>query len=91
MLDQVLLLLRLEHEQAGKAGLFEALGPTLAAGAEESYACLAAALGMSEGAVKVAAHRMRRRYRQLLRQEIGHTMAGTEGIEEEIRNLMECL
>ncbi len=91
VLDQVLLLLRLEHEQAGKAGLFEALGPTLAAGAEESYACLAAALGMSEGAVKVAAHRMRRRYRQLLRQEIGHTMAGTEGIEEEIRNLMECL
>jgi hypothetical protein len=48
-------------------------------------------LGMTEGAVKMAAHRLRRRYRELLRQEIAQTVAGPDQIEEEIRYLFACL
>ena len=44
-------------------------------------------LGMSEGAVKVAVHRLRRRYRDLLREEIAQTVAGPEEVEDEIRCL----
>jgi hypothetical protein len=52
-----------------------------------SHAEIAAKLGMSEGAVKVAAHRMRRRYRELLKEEIAQTVTGPEQVEEEIRAL----
>ena len=48
-------------------------------------------LGMSAGAVKVAVHRMRLRYRELLREEIGHTVEGPEQIDEEIRDLFAAL
>jgi len=63
----------------------------LADGPDGNYAHIAKEMGMTEGAVKVAAHRLRRRYRQLLREEIAQTMAGPEEIEAEIRHLMECL
>ena len=63
----------------------------LAGSRGESYATTAARLGMSEGAVKVAVHRLRRRYRELLQEEIAHTVAGPEEIEEEIRYLFTCL
>ena len=46
---------------------------------------------MSEGAVKVAAHRLRRRYRALLREEIAQTVAGSDEIGDEIRYLLSCL
>ena len=46
---------------------------------------MAAELGMTDGAVKVAVHRLRRRYRQLLREEIAQTVASPEEIDEEIR------
>jgi RNA polymerase sigma-70 factor (ECF subfamily) len=55
------------------------------------YATTAARLGMSEGAVKVAAYRLRQRYRELLREEIAQTVANPEEIEEEIRYLFTCL
>ena len=42
---------------------------------------------MSAGAIKVAVHRLRRRYRNLLRGEIAHTVAGPEEVDEEIRAL----
>lgn len=48
-------------------------------------------LGMSEGAVKVAVHRLRRRYRKLLRDEIAQTVATEEQIDEEIRDLFAAL
>ena len=46
---------------------------------------------MSEGAVKVAAHRLRQRYRELLREEIANTVAGPEEVEEELRQLFAAL
>jgi RNA polymerase sigma-70 factor (ECF subfamily) len=46
---------------------------------------------MTEGAVKVAVHRLRRRYRELLQEEISHTVASPEEIKEEIRYLFACL
>ena len=76
---------------AGKAALFEAMKGHLAGGRDESYAATAARLGMSEGAVKVAVHRLRRRYRDILQEEIAHTVAGPEEVEEEIRYLFTCL
>jgi hypothetical protein len=52
---------------------------------------LAAKLGMSEGAIKSAVHRLRQRYRQLLREEIGNTVATPGEVEEELRHLFAVL
>jgi RNA polymerase sigma-70 factor (ECF subfamily) len=54
---------------------------------QPTYAETAAALGMSEGAVKVAVHRLRRRFRELVRDEIAETVSSPAEIEEEIRYL----
>lgn len=92
VLDQVLG--RLEQEYAAReAGeIFAALKDCLAGtAAEPGYAALATRLGMSEGAVKVAAHRLRKRYRELLREEIAETVASPELVDEEIRHLLDCL
>ena len=51
------------------------------------YADLGAELGMSENAVKTAVSRLRRRYRELLREEIAHTVSSPAEVEEEIRHL----
>jgi RNA polymerase sigma-70 factor (ECF subfamily) len=91
LLDQVLARLQAEMAAVGKAALFDSLKGHLAGGREEGYAATAARLGMSEGAVKVAVYRLRRRYRDLLREEIAHTLAGPEEIEDEIRYLFTCL
>ena len=52
------------------------------------YAEAASALGMNDGAVKVAVHRLRRRFRELFREEVAQTVAGPEEIDEEIRHLL---
>ena len=76
-------------EAVSRAG--EAMKETLTGGRASRYAVIAEELGMTEGAVKTAAHRMRRRYRSLMREEIAQTVAGPEEIEEEIRYLLSCL
>lgn len=55
------------------------------------YASAAAELGLSEGALRVAVHRLRKRYRELFREEIAHTVAGPEEIEAELRHLLAAL
>jgi RNA polymerase sigma-70 factor (ECF subfamily) len=88
LLDTVLQRLRGEYEREGKGALFAALHPTLVGDRElQPYAKLTAVLDMQEGAVKVAVHRLRKRYRQLLREEIAKTMAESEDIDEELRHL----
>lgn len=85
---------RLENECAasGKAKQFNELkGFLIGEHAETTYAAAAAKLRMSEAAAKMAAHRMRRRYRQLLRDEIAQTVAGPEEVDDEIRNLFASL
>ncbi|MBL7043981.1 MAG: hypothetical protein ISR77_35465 [Pirellulaceae bacterium] len=74
-----------------KKALFEGLKDTLTGARSIGYAAIGAELGMSEGAVKVAAHRMRRRYRALLREEIAQTVASSDEIGDEIRYLLSCL
>lgn len=91
VLDQVLARLEAELAAAGKARQFEALKDLLTGAGQGTYAQLADQLGMSPGAVKVAAHRLRRRYRQLLREEIAHTVTDPGEIDDEIRYLLSCL
>lgn len=92
LLDVVLRRLRKEYGDCGRDDLFLGLKDTLAGGrAEIPYRELAGRLGLSEGAVKVAAHRLRRRYREVLREEIAHTVSGPEEVEEELRQLFAAL
>ena len=89
LLEQVCQRLEEEHRQQGKAELFEALRATLAGpGNSAPYADLAPRLGMNEGAVKVAVHRLRQRYRALLRQTIAETVGSEAEVEEELRYLL---
>ena len=70
---------------------FERLKPCLTESREGGYRELGRALGLSEGAVKVTIHRLRRRYRELLRQEIAETVLTAEAVDEEIRYLIQVL
>lgn len=89
LLEHVCVRLRTDYEGAGRAVLFEGLEPYLA-GKEQlaGYAELGRTLAMSESAVAVAIHRMRRRYGELLREEIAHTVATPEEVEDEIAYLL---
>ena len=91
LLDHVLSRLRDEMAAAGKSALFEALKDTLSGSNTLGNATIGANLGMSEGAVKVAAHRLRRRYRALLREEIAQTVATQDEVADEIRYLLSCV
>lgn len=91
MLDQVLGSLRNEYVLDGRLGDFEKLVPTLTGSAALPYAELAQLWNMSEGAVKVAVHRVRKRYRALLRQRIGETVVDAADIDDEIRFLISAL
>ena len=92
LLDQVLRRLRADYVRDGKEKLFEQLKPTLTeASRTVAYAEIAIRLGTTEGAVKVAVHRLRQRYRELLRAEIAETVASAGEVEEEIRNLFAAL
>src|SRR5262249_19335073 len=84
LLEQVLGRLRAEHEAAGKGPLFERLKRHLTGDEGGPHARAAAELGMSEGAVKVAVHRLRKRYRELLRDEIAQTLEAPDEVEDEI-------
>jgi len=92
LLDLALSRLRAEAEQAGKLAPFERLSVLLADRAGHgAYAEAAAALGMTEGAARVAVHRLRRRYRDLLRDEVAQTVADPADVDGEIRDLMAAL
>ncbi len=89
VLEQVMNRLGDEYAAAGKADLFGRLQPCLT-GAEQMlpYAELATPLGLTEDAVKMAVHRLRKRYGELVRVEIVHTVATPQEAEEEIRYLI---
>lgn len=92
LLETVLARLREEFQAGGKRELFERLKGSLAGqGDAGGYANIAAELGMTEGAIKVAVHRLRRRYRELLRDEIAQTVADPADVDEEIRDLFAAL
>jgi RNA polymerase sigma factor (sigma-70 family) len=88
LLDHVLGRLESEMAAAGKAATFAALKPALLGSAERlSYARIAADLNCSEGAARGAAHRLRARYRALLRQEVARTLDDPSAVDDEIRDL----
>ena len=84
--------LRSEMAAAGRGELCEALLPHVAGGeGAASYAKIAARLGMTEGAVKTAAHRLRQKCRDALRDEIAETVAAEHEIDDELRELFSAL
>ncbi|HEV2393759.1 MAG TPA: sigma-70 family RNA polymerase sigma factor [Verrucomicrobiae bacterium] len=88
LVDGVLARLREEYRAGGKAELLAQLEPSLTQEpGPGGYAHWAGALGLSQGAVRVALHRMRRRFGQLLREEIAQTVAHPADVDEEIRHL----
>jgi len=92
VLDRAMAQLKAESAGANKQELFDRLKGYLAAEKGSGpYRDAAADLNMTEGAVKVAVHRLRRRYRQLVRDEIAQTVATEDQIAEEIRDLFAAL
>jgi RNA polymerase sigma-70 factor (ECF subfamily) len=92
LLDTVLQNLEREHELTGKRALFDELRFCLTGERSKlPYSDLATHLGMSEAAVKVAVHRLRQRYRELLRAEIANTVSGPDEVEDELRHLFAVL
>ena len=91
LLDRVLASLREEAVQAGKGEVFERLAGRMTGADATGHAEVARALGLTEGAVKVALHRLRARFGERLRLEIARTVATEEEIDDEIRDLFEAL
>ena len=87
LLDRVLVRLRTEMYASGKDAQFKALSPCIGGERGRGYAEISVELNMSETAVKVAVHRLRRRYRDLLREEISHTVSDPQEIDDELRHL----
>jgi len=88
LLERVLAALQHEFRASGKESLFDALKPALMGeGRGIPYAEIAATFSMTESAIKVAVHRLRARYRELLFAEIAHTVATPAEVEEELRHL----
>jgi RNA polymerase sigma-70 factor (ECF subfamily) len=92
LLDDVLKRLGQEYEREGKADLFAALNPCLVGDrTSQPYLELAERLGTTESALKSVVHRLRRRYRQLLREEIANTVAAPDDVDDELRHLFSVL
>ena len=88
LLDQAMA--RLKKEDT--SGNFDLLKECLTAGRGEiDYAALASDLGTSEGAARVAAHRLRKCYRLVIREEVAHTVANESEVDDEMRALMDAL
>ena len=92
LLDKTMTRLQGEFVRAGKSGDFEKLKAFLTAEKGVApYAEVAVRAGMSEGSLRVAVHRLRRRFRAIFREEIAHTVASPEEIDEEVRYLLGVL
>ncbi len=92
VLDRALAALAKEHESIGKLDHFRALKPWLTGETSDlSQADAARYLNLNEGAVKVAIHRLRRRFRDLVKAEIAHTLRDPAQIDHELACLMAAL
>lgn len=88
LLDRVFARLTAEMTETGKESQFERLKTYLIGDQPQlSYAENASILGVSEGAIRVAVHRLRRRFRDLIRDEIAQTVSSPEEIEDELHHL----
>jgi len=92
VLGQALDRLRQEHVAAGREPLFDLLADGLTGAApSQPYAEIAIQLGMTEAAVKMAIHRLRKRYGELLRLEVAQTVVTSAEIDQELRHLLSAL
>jgi len=92
VLERAFAALETEREAAGKDAEFARLKPWLTGDAVYGDQVEAArGLGLSEGALKVTVHRLRRRFRELLKAEIAQTLDSPEAVEEEMRHLFSAL
>jgi RNA polymerase sigma factor (sigma-70 family) len=91
VVDRVIDRLRDEFVQHGRLDYFNRLKAFLLDRGETQYATLAREMGISEGALKVAIHRLRKRYRELFRQQIADTVADPAEVESELRFLAAVL
>ena len=84
--------MRARLEASDKLATFTSLQPFLSGDRPQTtYAQIGVQLDMTEGAVKVAVHRLRARYGELLRSEIAKTVANSEDVDEELRYLIEVI
>ena len=92
LLENVMARLRAEFAASGKEEEFDSLAPFLNKDSESGgYQAAAEQMGVSAGALRMSVHRMRRRYRYLLRSEIAETVSSPEEIDEETRFLLSVL
>ena len=92
LLEQVVTKLRKEYTDAGKGELFEhAKGFLMGTGDGVPHAQAAVDLNMDEGALRVAVHRMRKRYRDMLKEEIAQTLSSAADVQGELRSLQQAL
>ena len=92
LLDQAVATLKQGYAASGKGSLFEELKVFLTGDSgSPAYEESASRLAMSAGAVKVAVHRLRQKYREALRQEIAQTVAAEEDVESELQVLLSAL
>ena len=80
-----------EHREAGKSILFDALRPLLDSGSKPGVRDIAESLQMSEPAVRVAVHRMRKRLGRMIRSEIAETVPTNSDVNDELQRLMQVL
>lgn len=92
LLKQAMNALQAECESSGKGPLFqEARNFISGERGGAAYSQISGRLGMGEGAVRVAVHRLRQRYGELLRREVAHTVASEEEVDDELRFLLRTL
>jgi RNA polymerase sigma factor (sigma-70 family) len=92
LLDQALDRLQEEYSRPGKTEEFDRLKQYLTADRGSiPYTDIAAALGLTEGAARVAVHRLRKRFREVFRAEVAETVAGVEDIDQELRCIAQIL
>ena len=92
LLDRVLARLEAEMQAAGKSQLFDSLRPALLGNADRApFAAIGERLGISEQAARTSATRLRRRYREILREEVASTIEDPDEVDEEINALFVAL
>jgi DNA-directed RNA polymerase specialized sigma24 family protein len=92
LLERTLSHLEAEHQRLGKSAEFAVFSPALTAERGDiPYAAMAAQLGLSEPAARMAVHRLRKRFREVFREQIAQTVTDPDEVEEEIRYLLAAL
>ena len=91
VLDRAMRRLSARYDASGRHDLFVRLKPHLIGDEPASYADLAYAAGVSEGALRVAVHRVRREFRLALRETIAETVERDEDVDDELRYLLQVV